>query len=1502
MHNRLTAEQIFHEAREMAPAEQAAYLKGACGVDLALRNKVETLLRADAEAGVFLREAPMAGSAAGVPVDATDVGRDATVPHPDGRDATVPHPGAPDATVPHPDGRDATVPHPDGPDATIPHPGPGRESDSDPGRRARPSEQSGQLIGRYKLLQRIGEGGFGSVWMAEQREPVRRRVALKIIKLGMDTRQVIARFEAERQALAMMDHPNIAKVLDAGSTDTGRPYFVMEYIRGVPILDYCDAEKLDTRRRLELFMSVCHAIQHAHQKGIIHRDVKPSNVLITLHDGLPVPKVIDFGIAKATNSELTQKTLFTEHGQMIGTPAYMSPEQAEMSGLDIDTRSDIYSLGVLLYELLTGTTPFDAKDLLGRGLAEMLRIIREVEPHKPSTRLSSLGETATRTAQQRRSDTRKLGLLLRGDLDWITMKCLEKDRSRRYETANGLVADVQRYLTGEAVCAAPPSVTYRVRKFVRRHRGPVVAASLVAGALVLGIVGTTTGMIWADEQRRVAQRQRQAAELAQRAEELEKQRAVAAELEATRQRQEADHLRTIAEFQAYTNSITAASAALRNPGYGDVYRRLQMTPEAFRHWEWHYANALLNREFLVLRPHSDSVLYATFSSDNRRILTGGGDGAVEVFDAVTGERVGSLIGHRDQVWMTRFSHDGTRVVTAGEDATARVWDAETGVELLTLAGHGAGLYSAVFSPDDTRVLTVCDDRVARVFDAVSGAELLSLTGHTKEVVAGIFTSDGTRIITSSWDDTTIMWDARNGELVAQLQGRLDHREYAAVSDDSTRLVTVVRNQRADVWDCHTGEKLFELHEGMEPARAARMRPDGQAVAIGNVDGTVTLWSLPDGRTIRLSSGGPPAFCSFAFSSDSRRLAVTSNLEMLKIFDAESGALLESFAGEAATPEWQEFSPDGSRFISPGSDGTVRVWESTSTPQMRVLSGHDGYVGSVAFSPDGKQLITACEDGALRFWNTSDGAAVATLRHHSSSVRSVAYVVDGDQIITASYDRTAAILDAATGEPVRTFRGHTEEVRTAFVSPDSRHALTASNDDTARVWDLASGATVHILVGHTGDVFSALFNPDGTMIVSVSADGRAKIWDASTAANLLTIDGHDGEPVRWGCYSPDGARIATASDDATCKIWDATTGAHVATLSHWKPVRFVTYSADGERILTGSDDGGLRIWEAQNGVPIDVLADHRDSVLGAEFSPDGTLLATVSADGTAIIYDSLDRRTRLSKSHPEARFSDEISRVLDSYLERAANENGRGSAHSYERADYVQAASLIRRDSLLGSERRRAVLAYLLRCLSEYQEQLNKSAMGYVRQVDQRLILREDIVSEIEADSTLGGDLRATALRLARATDQSAGTLNTRAWYLVRFAGGTDADYARGLRAAQLATSKESDNWFYVHTLGVAQYRSGQYEAAIGTFQRCEDLFDGRDGHTRFAILVFVAMSQHHLGRQQAANATYELARTTLSDDGARDDEYEAWRIEADSLIEGVPAAMAPAPATQLNQP
>ncbi len=412
------------------------------------------------------------------------------------------------------------------------------------------SERPGTLIGRYKLLRKIGEGGFGLVFLAQQEQPVRREVALKIIKLGMDTRQVVARFEQERQALALMDHPNIAKVLDAGATDTGRPYFVMEYCPGDSITHFCDNGNLTIRERLSLFVQVCHAVQHAHQKGLIHRDIKPSNVLVSAADGKPHVKVIDFGVAKATAARLTEQTLFTAEAQFIGTPQYMSPEQAAGS-LDIDTRTDVYALGVLLYELLTGVTPFDPRTLRSAAYAEIQRIIREVEPPSPSTRLAARAETLASVAASRRVEPRRLSSMIRGELDWIVMKALEKDRARRYDSANEFAADVLRFLSGDPVEAAPPSAAYRLRKFARRHKGPVLAAGAVTIALVAGLAGT----LW---QAGVAAQQRDRARSeAIRADD----RAAAAQRAEAQATERAAELALVADFQSSMLSQVDAAAA-----------------------------------------------------------------------------------------------------------------------------------------------------------------------------------------------------------------------------------------------------------------------------------------------------------------------------------------------------------------------------------------------------------------------------------------------------------------------------------------------------------------------------------------------------------------------------------------------------------------------------------------------------------------------------------------------------------------------------------------------------------------------------------------------------------------------------------------------------------------------------------------------------------------------------------------------------------------------------
>ena len=618
------------------------------------------------------------------------------------------------------------------------------------------AERPGTQIGPYKLIQEIGEGGMGLVFMALQKEPVRRKVALKIIKPGMDTREVIARFEAEQQALAMMDHPNIAKVHNAGTTDSGRPYFVMELVNGVPITEYCDDNNLPTRERLELFILLCQAVQHAHQKGIIHRDLKPSNILVTLHDGVPVPKIIDFGIAKATNQQLTSKTLATGVGHMIGTPLYMSPEQAERSGLDIDTRSDIYSLGVLLYELLTGSTPFDQDQLKGAGLDEIRRLIREQEPPRPSTRISTLGMAATTVSEHRRTDPVELSNTLRHELDWIVMKALEKDRTRRYETAKDFARDIQRYLSDEAVEACPPSRAYRLRKFTRRNRVAVSTTASIGLALLLG-AGVATGQAIratkaekvADQQLQIAQQQerlaKQQTQLAKKQKKLAEEAAqreadLLAQAESARQQAEAvtkflvDAFRspdperdgrtiTVAEIldQAATQAENEASqdAVLRAKLLGSIGET--------------YCGLGLNQKAMPLFQKSHELLRDALGPDDRETLNRASDLAESYRQAGRWEEALALFQQTlERQRAVLPADDGATLITMHNLAGA-LRDAGRRDEALTLYQQTLELTRTKLGPDNPLTLTTMNNLANALVDTGRQDEALTLYQQTLEL-------------------------------------------------------------------------------------------------------------------------------------------------------------------------------------------------------------------------------------------------------------------------------------------------------------------------------------------------------------------------------------------------------------------------------------------------------------------------------------------------------------------------------------------------------------------------------------------------------------------------------------------------------------------------------------------------------------------------------------------------------------------------------------------------
>jgi serine/threonine protein kinase/WD40 repeat protein len=810
-----------------------------------------------------------------------------------------------------------------------------------------PREGAGETIGNYKLLQLIGEGGFGSVFMAEQEKPVRRRVALKIIKLGMDTKQVIARFEAERQALAMMDHPNIAKVLDVGTTDTGRPFFVMELVKGVPITKYCDVNEVSTNDRLELFHAVCLAVQHAHQKGIIHRDLKPSNILVTLRDDKPVPKVIDFGIAKATSGRLTDMTLYTELNQMIGTPQYMSPEQAEMTALDIDTRTDIYSLGAVLYEQLIGTTPLDAQTLRSQSLVDMQRMIREAEPPRPSVKLASLGATGAKIAIQRRTDVTHLGKQLRGDLDWIVLKAMEKDRTRRYDTAQGLALDVRRYLDHEPVLARPPSTGYRVRKFVRKHRVSVTAASLVALALVAGIAGTSVAMVRANRAEQVATEQ--------------KNRAVGL----------LDALKA-SEGQA-ERSAAAAIAAKRLADINHARGRITEGNALGASGDWESARSVFAAARTELQGLGLSPKVAEF-------------GLWDSYRNLPPPLAVKSLGNKPVVGV-EWLPDGRSAVALAEDGQITIWDVPTGRTLRQFhdkTGLGSS-ESMALSPDGAHLVTVRNRRAIVIWDVASGAVLNELP-QTNSLSHVAFSRDGTRIIAggAKWakiiefPSCTALFEHDASKFISTSK-----YDFLPLASRDPSLFVRTWYGGVDTWDLQT-DKPLATAKGLKLAYGcAAISPDDTFVVLGDSGGALRRWDFHEGKQLEFSSKHESAVKSIVFTAPDRVLSVDAEGWICES-DAITRTLLRRVGKDSTRGDHTlSAQPNGRTVLSTEADGTVLLWSLGASREMTSFvfrpRGSDEIPVATAVLPDNRTAVIGVE-GLLSFWDLPTAQCLSVQAH------------------------------------------------------------------------------------------------------------------------------------------------------------------------------------------------------------------------------------------------------------------------------------------------------------------------------------------------------------------------------------------------------------------------------------------------------------------------------------------------------------------------------------------
>jgi len=1126
-------ETIFAAALQWeTPAQRAAYLDEACAGQPALRARVEALLQASGEARTFL-ERPV-----GVP---------------------RPAPGGTAATVKV--GLSELLPATEGP---------------------------GTKIGRYKLLQQIGEGGCGTVFMAEQEEPVRRRVALKVIKLGMDTKSVVARFEAERQALALMDHPNIAKVLDAGATDSGRPFFVMELVRGIPITRYCDENKLDTQQRLDLFIRVCHAIQHAHQKGIIHRDIKPSNILVTLHDGVPVPKVIDFGIAKATEGRLTNQTLFTAFEQFIGTPAYMSPEQAEMSGLDIDTRSDIYALGVLLYELLTGKTPFDAKELAQSGLEAMRKTIREKEPVRPSTRLSTmLGDVLTATAVAHGSDAVKLLKLIRGDLDWIVMKCLEKDRTRRYDTANGLAADLKRHLNNEPVTARPPSTSYRLQKAFRRNKLAFAAAGGVAGALLLGLVASGWQAVRATQASKAESRQRLLAEAAQSEAQTKQREAETERSRAETERQRADvQARKAIDSQQHAKqllyasdmSLAQQSLKLNNLGRARLLldrHRPQPGEEDLRGWEWRFLWQQTRSSALTTLTNRPSRGFdVSFSPDGTRLAVGWFDGQVEVWD-VPNRRllrslpkgVGAIYGH------VAFSPvRNLLAATSGRD----------GVLLLDL--------------DSDREPTIC-----RLPDKDLG------------LVADLsFSRDGSRLLISTVRGSVSVIHTASGEVESLHQTPLNPSQFhgaAGLSPDNRRLYLAdsdSRNNRYTIrcLDRQSGEELWQT----EPQRDY---------------GLTKLAVSPDGAVLASASG---------FEDPT-----------IRIWDARTGRLLFRIEGHTGYVFKLAFTDDGTRLLSAAADQTIRVWDVKNWTELRVLRGHSDEVHAVAISAKAGLIASAGKDGNVMLWSEDERPGDAGHLVLPESLRNTPVLPVGQSrlLLGRTSARPPVLLDFKAGSAPVDLPGFGPPARPlGFFGTNTLCRWDGTNQvviGQLHGMDFVEQRRFELKPGEAPQSFALNLEQEVIAWTDDASDTAIYVANLKTPGRRIELqsDLTGRNPL---FFSETGDFLAARSSDGL-RVWRLDTGRIVASMND--PLYDVVFAAGG-RVLVAAVHRGLdhevRIHDLSNPDGAPKMFPGADYCRSLAVSPDGRLVAAVTDRGHWLLFDALARELIAStRGHGSASF-------------------------------------------------------------------------------------------------------------------------------------------------------------------------------------------------------------------------------------------------------------------------
>ena len=1027
-------------------------------------------------------------------------------------------------------------------------------------------EGPGDRIGPYLLQEMVGEGGGGRVYKAEQQEPVQRTVALKILKLGMDTRSVIRRFEVERQALAVMDHPHIARVLDAGASPDGRPYFVMDFVEGTNITKYCDAKKLSLRNRIVLMLKVFRAIEHAHQKGVIHRDLKPSNILIVEGDSGPVPKVIDFGVAKAIDSPDVD-VLVTIHDTVVGTPIYMSPEQAFRDKVDIDTRSDVYSLGVLLYELLTGFTPLDADRVRKLGIEGIRKALQEAESCRPSLRLRHLdGENRIRIGSERSSSPARLEAEIRGDLDWIVMKSLERDRAKRYGGASEFAADLDRYLRQLPVLASPPRAADRIGKFIKRHKTPVV----VSAALLIVLIG---GVI-------VSMRQALRATLAeQEAREAQRQTSFAYE-RALRDREEAIRSESMARLHEYVADINVGYHAVEDGHIAKALslleRQLESDPSGdLRGFEWRYLASLC-----LGAPHR------------------------------------TLSRQAAPVHSLSFSQDG-RLLAVGTRESVQIWDLESEEPLISVAGPA----SAVVFLEGDKEFVVANRSGVAVYDLESGEVLRELIGQVGGGAVSLSPSHG--LLATSGGGGVTLWDTESWQSIRQfpnVSGPL------AFSDDEQVLATG-SPEGIVLWGVDKEERTV-LEDSAAPLRGLfpggsriLFSPCGQFLVAPHVEKSelgifyLGIWEVNTGQELGFLPSSPAdeghsgMITALASDWDAQVIASSSWDHSVRLWDLQERRLLRSLHGHRGEVWATALSPEGNLIASGSKDGEVKVWPVTGPAEAEVL---EGQWKPLSFSRDSRYVGALNRKGIVAIVNLDTRKVVHEVEVDSSNERYSRFVsaMTDDLVVLAEAlpQGKVRIRNLDKGEVVAEFESGSSRVDQIVIAPDGLTMVTVGWRDDLAWWDMKDlSAPIARIVGR-----QAIFSADGKTLATVERGGGSVIWDTSRRAERLRIEHGDQSFGSSIAISPEGTVLALTFgiDDFenAVSLWDTATGRHLGSLQgHKQAIWSVAFSPDGRTLASSSADGSLRLWNVESRRELMSLEEGGAGLAHLSFSPDGSFL-------------------------------------------------------------------------------------------------------------------------------------------------------------------------------------------------------------------------------------------------------------------------------------------------------